>query len=369
MGIDTVITTERLVLRHWRESDAEALFRYASAPDVGPAAGWRPHRDVEDSRSIIRSVLQGTECYAIVIADRTPADEAVGAISLMQGPDADNNPATVEVELGYWIGVPFWGQGYVPEAARALIRRAFTELGCTAIWAGYYEGNERSRRVLGKVGFTPHHTERDYERPQLGDRVTRHATLLTREQWELGQKADPTAKSYVDAQQQEAEDLSRELPLISYVRSGGQTGADRGGLDAARACGVPICGWCPPGGLAEDMPEPPGVMALYPELREGEANGYVERTALNVRDSHATLVVAPGGLEPRSGTEMTVKFARDYGRPVLVAFGEEDIPTIRDWLRRLGRGLTLNVAGPRESKLPGIHDLTQRIVEALLQEG
>ena len=363
----TTITTDRLVLRHWRESDAEALFRYASAPEVAYGTGFAAHESVEHSLRIIRDVLQSTESYAIVIADRTPADEAVGAISLKPGPDADGNPVTVEVELGYWIGVPFWGQGYVPEAARALIRRAFTELGVSAVWAGYFEGNERSRRVLGKVGFAPHHTERDVPRPAMGDVSLRHMELLTREEWELGQKADPTSKQYVDAQQKEAQDHARELPLISYVRSGGQTGADRGGLDAARACGVPICGWCPPGGLAEDMPEPPGVMALYPELIEGAADGYVERTALNVRDAHATLVVAPGGLEPKSGTEMTVKFARDYGRPVIVAYGAEDIPTVREWLQRLGRGLTLNVAGPRESKMPGIYETTRTIVEALLK--
>ena len=82
---------------------------------------------------------------------------------------------------------------------------------------------------------------------------------------------------------------------------------------------VPICGWCPPGGLAEDYPEPPGLLAEYPELVEGASSGYVERTAWNVRDSHATLIVAPDGIPPRGGTEMTRIFAERFGRPVMRA--------------------------------------------------
>ena len=171
----------------------------------------------------------------------------------------------------------------------------------------------------------------------------------------------------IAAQQAEANGISARLRRIAYIRSGGQTGADRGALDAARAAGVPICGWCPPGGLAEDMPEAPGLLALYPELKEGEAPGYVERTALNVRDSHATLIVAPDGLEPLSGTEMTERFARDYGRPCLVIEGAGDIDSVRAWLSGLGFGITLNVAGPRESKTPGTYKATHEVVRQLLQ--
>lgn len=216
---------------------------------------------------------------------------------------------------------------------------------------------------------------------------------LTSEQLERARKADPVDAATVQQQQAEAAlDISR-MPLVSYVRSGGQTGADRGGLDAARAAGIPICGWCPPGGFAEDLPEPPGLLAMYPELREGEAPGYVERTALNVRDSHATLIVSPGGLEPLSGTEMTARFAKEFGRPVLVVddprlssgivrnlrdrdagsddsgddFVEAAAGRVLAWLRGLGqRGITLNVAGPRESKQPGVYELTRRIVAAVL---
>ena len=193
---------------------------------------------------------------------------------------------------------------------------------------------------------------------------------ITRTEWERAITADPTGKDYRGKQQAEASRVMAEMPLISQVRSGGQTGADRGGLDAAREAGVAICGWCPPGGLAEDFPEAPGLMKLYPELQEGHAPGYVERTAWNVRDAHATLIVSPGGLEPLSGTEMTKIFAERFGRPVLVLEGdniEDDAATALGWLRGLDMlGLTLNVAGPRESKMPGTYQKTKDIVAALL---
>ena len=172
----------------------------------------------------------------------------------------------------------------------------------------------------------------------------------------------------IAAQQAEANAISAGLRRIAFIRSGGQTGADRGALDAAREAGVPICGWCPPGGLAEDMPEAPGLLAEYPELKEGEAPGYVERTAWNVRDSQATLIVAPDGLEPCSGTEMTERFARDYGRPCLVISGVAEIEVARAWLAKLGFGITLNVAGPRESKTSGTYEATRQVVSMLLSD-
>lgn len=192
------------------------------------------------------------------------------------------------------------------------------------------------------------------------------AGRLTAAQRVIAAIADPTTPGYVARQQEEARELAAGIGRIARVRSGGQTGADRGGLDAARACGVPICGWCPPGGLAEDHLKAPGLLADYPELKEAPTGGYVGRTALNVRDSHATLIVAPDGLEPRSGTEMTARFAEAYGRPCLVVAGAGERDEVLGWLEGLGSGLTLNVAGPRESKCPGVHDVAYELVRRVL---
>lgn len=361
------LQTERLILRPWHESDAEALYKYASDPKIGPIAGWQPHQSVEESAEIIRDVLAVPETFAITLRGEENQDVPVGAIGLMIGEASDLAIGSDQAELGYWIARPLWGHGYMPEAVREIMRHAFCDLGLVAIWAGHVHENVQSRRVQEKMGFNRQRSIKDRPRKAVGDYVTEDINWITRGEWEILQRADPIDETTVQAQQDEADVIANALPRISFVRSGGQTGADRAALDAARESGVPICGWCPPGGLAEDMPEAPGLLERYPELKEGASEGYVERTAWNVRDSHATLIVAPAGLEPKSGTEMTLRFAKDFGRPCFVMRSMEEFDDARTWLNGLGRGITLNVAGPRESKTPGTYALTKEIIALLLQ--
>ncbi len=360
------LETERLILRPWNMTDAEALFAYSSDPDIGLAAGFPPHDSIDASRDVLERILMVPETYAIVIKDRAVADEAVGSISIHIGAASNLAIGSDEGELGYWIAKPFWGKGYMPEAVRAIQRHAFVDLRLNALWASCFDFNRQSWRVMEKTGLAYERTIKDRPRDLLGDTVTEQVAKITRAQWEIAQKADPIDAATIAEQQAEMAEIACAIRRIAAIRSGGQTGADRGGLDAAREAGIPICGWCPPGGLAEDLPEPPGLLAAYPELKEGAADGYVERTALNVRDSHATLIVAPTGIEPRSGTEMTVRFAQDYGRPCLVVRGMADLDAARSWVDELERGITLNIAGPRESKTPGTYAVTKQLVGALL---
>lgn len=122
-----VLETERLVLRPWEDSDAEALYKYASDPEVGPAAGWSVHTSVQMSREVIRDILCAPETYAIVLRETA---EPVGSIGLMEPRLQDAATTDHALELGYWIGKPYWGRGFVPEAAWAVIARAFGDLGC-----------------------------------------------------------------------------------------------------------------------------------------------------------------------------------------------------------------------------------------------
>ena len=141
------ITTERLILRSWQEGDAADLYVLARDADVGPRAGWEPHESVGASLKIIRTILSAPEVYAIT--DRETG-ELMGSLGLHPSRDKKEG----EWELGYWIGKPYWGRGYVPEAAKAALHRAFTELGCSAVWCSHFEGNDQSRRVIEKCGFT-----------------------------------------------------------------------------------------------------------------------------------------------------------------------------------------------------------------------
>lgn len=175
-----ILETERLRLRPWRASDAESLFAYAKDPAIGPIAGWRPHGSVAESLTIIRDVLNGRECYAICEREN---DVAIGSVELKLKGSTDMTDREDECELGYWLGVPFWGRGYMPEAAGALLRHGFETLGMKCIWCGYYDGNNNSKRVQEKLGFVYHHTCRDIEVRQLGEIRVGHTSLLTKERW------------------------------------------------------------------------------------------------------------------------------------------------------------------------------------------
>ena len=175
------LETERLILRPWRETDAESLYGYAKDERVGPAAGWPPHTSVENSREIIRGVLSEPETYAVC---RKEDDRAIGSIGLMIGSASGLSLPDNEGELGYWIGVPFWGQGFIPEAVRGLIRYAFEKLRLEKLWCGYFDGNEKSKRVQEQCGFVYHHTRENIPWKSMNTVYTEHVTCLERDRWE-----------------------------------------------------------------------------------------------------------------------------------------------------------------------------------------
>ena len=173
-----ILETERLLLRPWEEADAEECYKYAKDPRVGPAAGWPVHTSVADSRRIIRDVLSDPETYAIVLKK---TGLPVGSIGFHRSDLASKDD---EFELGYWIGVPYWGRGLVPEAAREMLRHAFEDLKLDRIWCGYYDGNVKSKRVQEKLGFVYQWTTEGLFVPQIGETRTGYVSLLTRERWE-----------------------------------------------------------------------------------------------------------------------------------------------------------------------------------------
>jgi hypothetical protein len=159
------------------------------------------------------------------------------------------------------------------------------------------------------------------------------------------------------------------------IRSGGQTGVDRAALDFAIARLIPWSGWCPRGGLAEDFLTPPGVLARYAQLSETPSSRPEQRTAWNVRDSDATLVLLiDRDLEKSPGTQFALVCAElVFLRPFYVA-SVSSTDSVREagrWLslamaRTTEASFTLNVAGPRESESPGIYALSSRCLELIL---
>lgn len=135
-----MIATQRLVLRPWASDDAASLYRHARHPNLGPSAGWPTHTTIADSRRAIVDVLIAPEEYAITLHG-----EPIGSVGLHQ-------PG--EPELGYWIAADHQGHGYATEAARAVLDRAFTQLGVAEVSANAAVDNVASQRVLTKLGFT-----------------------------------------------------------------------------------------------------------------------------------------------------------------------------------------------------------------------
>lgn len=180
-----MLNTERLILRPWEETDAESLYEYAKDPEVGPIAGWPAHTSAENSLEIIKNVLSAPETYAICLKED---NKAIGSIGLKLNGSTDMTDRDDESELGYWIGKPFWGNGYVPEAVNELLRHGFENLNMNIIWCGYYDGNDKSKRVQEKVGFLYHHTCNDVPVPLMGETRVGHTNYMTREQWNENQE-------------------------------------------------------------------------------------------------------------------------------------------------------------------------------------
>ncbi len=151
--------------------------------------------------------------------------------------------------------------------------------------------------------------------------------------------------------------------MLRKIVSGGQTGVDRGALDAALETGFPCGGWCPEGRRAEDGPIP----VRYP-VTELTGAGYLQRTRQNVVDSDGTLIVFFGELS--RGTLETLRFCERLGKPFLLAdCAAADVHAIAANAAAFIQAqaiAVLNVAGPRESSRPGAGEYAMRIVRSLI---
>lgn len=166
-----------------------------------------------------------------------------------------------------------------------------------------------------------------------------------------------------------------KAPTFWRIRSGAQTGVDRAALDAAVALGLSYAGWVPKGGWAEDFPEPPGLLTRYPALKETAEADPAARTAANIRDAAATLVLPPRAVFAASpGTRLTVDTAQALSKPLLILALDDALSPAKaqNFLRRLtksapSQSLDVNIAGPRESEAPGVYDAARAFLADLFR--
>lgn len=153
--------------------------------------------------------------------------------------------------------------------------------------------------------------------------------------------------------------------LIERIISGGQTGADRAGLDAAIACSIPHGGWCPRGRRSED-----GTIPECYQLQETASAGYLVRTERNVKESDGTVIITMSPLS--GGSKRTAEFAAKHGKPWLhllidqsrVAHAAVELR----WFIRANCIRTLNVAGTGGCKEPELYGLATAVVRAVLYQ-
>lgn len=145
------IETERLILRPWRETDAQDFYEYASVPGVGEMAGWAHHESMEKSRQILNLFIQEKKTFALELKEN---GKVIGSLGLEEADRAD--PELKEKqgrEVGYVISKDYWGRGLMPEAVKAVIAYCFETLHYDFLTCGHFLWNSQSRRVIEKCGF------------------------------------------------------------------------------------------------------------------------------------------------------------------------------------------------------------------------
>lgn len=156
--MDATLRTDRLLLRPWRETDAQALFRYACLPEVADPAGWRPHRDVAESARTIREFYAGRG-FALTFPGE---DVPFGNLGLYNTFICRAVKSMVCREIGFSMAPEQWNKGLMTEAVRAVIDYAFAQTEIECLWMAYFEDNERTARIARKLGFR-HSFDRDGE--------------------------------------------------------------------------------------------------------------------------------------------------------------------------------------------------------------
>lgn len=179
-----ILETERLILRPFNEDDAQVLFDSTQDERIGYWCGWSMHKSVEESRSIIKNVLTYDENYAVILKSE---NRLIGSAGIMIGAKSSLTDKENEGEIGYWIAVPYWRQGFASEAVKELIRRGFEDLKLDTLWCGYYKGNEKSKGVQEKCGFKFDYILNAVDCKLLNEIRTEYVTVLYYDSWKNSQ--------------------------------------------------------------------------------------------------------------------------------------------------------------------------------------
>ncbi|MDR2505891.1 MAG: GNAT family N-acetyltransferase [Oscillospiraceae bacterium] len=180
------IETQRLIMRRFTQADAEEMFlTWARDANVTRYMAWLPHPDIEETRRVIAiwedayNHPEKEHNFALVIKD---TNKLIGSLGIVP------RPCNASCEIGYCMGVPFWGKGYMTEAALAAVRFCFEAMNAQKVFATHHPDNPASGRVMQKCGMTRDGLlRRDITLPAVGICDSVNYSVL-REEWEGRQK-------------------------------------------------------------------------------------------------------------------------------------------------------------------------------------
>ncbi len=146
----TVLKTDRLVLRPWTENDLQDFYEYAKVDGVGQMAGWNPHKNLEESKSILDMFISQKKVFCIEYNGK-----AIGSIGIEEYdecllPESSDKQGR---ELGYVLSKDYWGRGLMSEAVRSVIQYLFDDVKLDFIVCSHFIRNQKSRNVQEKMGF------------------------------------------------------------------------------------------------------------------------------------------------------------------------------------------------------------------------
>lgn len=175
------LETPQLILRDWAEEDAKDLYRYAKDPEAGPAAGWKPHENMEESREVVKMFIREGDVWAL---EEKASGRVIGSLGLHKDKKRPGVPGVKMV--GYVLAKEFWGQGRMTEAVKEAMRYAFEEEGLRMLTVYHFPWNDRSRRVIEKCGFRKEGTLRESFVRFDGTLMDEVCYSLTVEEWKEG---------------------------------------------------------------------------------------------------------------------------------------------------------------------------------------
>lgn len=145
--LNVVIETERLILRLFEATDLDDFYAYAKVPGVGERAGWPHHKSKEDTQQVLSAFMKHQDVLAIM---HKATRKVIGSIGLHVD---EQRLKDRSAKLGYVLAKPYWGQGYMSEAAKALLDYIFEENLFDTIEVAHFIENDASKRIIEKLGF------------------------------------------------------------------------------------------------------------------------------------------------------------------------------------------------------------------------